>query len=545
MEDELIKHSDYLEKMIAERTASLKKSNEDLQQEITDRKKAEEALRKSEKRFRRLVEYSPDSLILHDPEGNIVDVNERACESLGYKREELINLSINDIEQEFSKHLENWKRLVPGVPETFEGTQKRKDGTTFPVEIRLWIFEPGEHELILALVRDITGRMHAEEEKKKLEAQLAYAQKIQAIGTLAGGIAHNFNNLLMGIQGNVALMFFDKQPEDPDYTKLENIQKMIDNGAKLTSQLLGYAREGRYEVRPISLNKLLKETSEIFLSTRKNILIRYDLTNNLYGIKADQGQIEQTLLNLFINAADAMPGGGTLYLKTSNVSHEDIVGKSYSPGPGTYVMLTVRDTGIGMDKIIMDRIFEPFFTTKGLAQGTGLGLASAYGVIKGHRGYIDVDSEKGRGTTFTIYLPATAEAVREEKELPDEILKGNETVLLVDDEEIVLEAGELMLTTMGYNVYSAASGREALKIYEKNHDKIDIVLIDMVMPEMGGGETYDRIKDINPDAKVILSSGYSLDGEAKEILERGCSSFIQKPFNMKELSCYLRDILDY
>jgi len=380
-------------------------------------------------------------------------------------------------------------------------------------------------------------------ERKRLEAQLRHAQKMEALGTLAGGMAHNFNNLLMGIQGNASLMLLETDPTHANYQRLKNIEKSVQSTSKLTSQLLGYARKGRYEIRPITLNQLVEETSDTFGETRKEITVHRELAKDLFGIKADQGQIEQVLLNLYVNAADAMPGGGDLFLRTMNVAHEDMRGKPYKVKPGNYVSLTVRDTGIGMDKGTMVRIFDPFFTTKGMGRGTGLGLASVYGIIKAHGGYIDGNSKKGHGSTFEIYLPASEKKVIEEKRLAIEVPKGKETILLVDDEEIVLDASEQMLEKMGYKVLVARSGKEAIELYKENKDKIDMVLLDMIMPGMGGGETYDRMKEVNPNVKVILSSGYSIDGRATEILERGCDGFIQKPFSMMELSQRIREIL--
>ena len=513
--------------------------------DISKRKLAEEVLSKSEKRFRQLIEYIPDALFLHDMEGKILNVNQSACESLGYMREELLGLHIQDIDEKFipEKDLPKFVGMHPGVPVTLEGMQKCKDGSTFPAEIRLLVIE-SDHRQILALVRNIAKRKYAEEERKKLEAQLAYAQKMQAVGTLAGGIAHNFNNLLMGIQGNVSLMLFDKALGDPDHKKLDNIEKLVENGAKLTRQLLGYAREGKYEPRPLSLNRLVKETSETFGSTRKEISIHYDLDDGLSGIRGDQGQIEQTLLNLFINAGEAMPNGGELYIKTENTSHEAMNPETYTPEPGDYVRLIIKDTGIGIDEETMGRIFDPFFTTKSLAKGSGLGLASVYGIIKSHGGYIEVDSRKGKGTAFHIYLPAVKRVEGEKKKQKGDIIMGNETVLLVDDEDLVMEAGELMLKSLGYDVLLAKNGREALDIFEQNRDKIDMVLLDMVMPDMGGGEAYDKMKNVKSDLKVLLSSGYGIDGEAKEIMERGCNGFIQKPFRLKELSEKIREVLE-
>jgi len=380
-------------------------------------------------------------------------------------------------------------------------------------------------------------------EKKYLEEQLRLAQKMEALGTLAGGIAHNFNNMLMGIMGNVSLALLDSDSTKPQYEKLKNIEKLVESGSKLTSQLLGYAREGRYEIRPLSLNRLVKETSETFGTAKKEIRIIRDLAEDLFSIEADQGQIEQALWNLYVNAADAITGSGDLVLKTRNVTDMNMTGKQYNPRPGNYVLLTATDTGIGMDKKTMEHIFEPFFTTKGVGKGTGLGLASVYGIIKAHDGYIDVESQKGHGSTFKIYLPVSNRKVTGKAELPVEPIRGSETVLLVDDEETVIDVGRQMLEKMGYTVLVARSGKDSIEIYRAHKDAIHIVILDMIMPEMSGAETYDQIKKINPHAKVLLSSGYSKDSRATKILARGCDGFIQKPYTMKALSLRIREIL--
>jgi two-component system cell cycle sensor histidine kinase/response regulator CckA len=244
-------------------------------------------------------------------------------------------------------------------------------------------------------------------DQKRMEARLLQSGKLETAGTLAAGIAHDFNNLLMAIQGNVSLTLFGMNPSHPNYERLKSIEKRVQSGARLTAQLLGYARKGRYEVKPVDLNRLVKEIAYTFGRARKEITIHQGLAGDLFPIEADQGQMEQALLNLFVNAADAMPSGGSLFLKTGNTTLEKMKGKLYAPKPGNYVLLTVRDTGTGMDNETKERIFEPFFTTKEMGRGTGLGLASVYGIIKGHGGYVDVESEKGVGTTFSIYLPAT------------------------------------------------------------------------------------------------------------------------------------------
>jgi len=381
----------------------------------------------------------------------------------------------------------------------------------------------------------------AEKEKKKIEVQLLQAQKIETIGTLVGGIAHNFNNLLMGIQGYTSLMLFETDSADPNYARLKNIEKMVKSRLKLTHQLLGYARKGQDKINPLDLNLLVEETSETFARTRKEFTIHLELAEGLYTIEADQGRIEQVLLNLYVNAADAMPEGGDLTLKTINSSHKDIKKKHFNPKPDNYAMLSVTDTGMGMDESTMKKIFEPFFTTKN--QATGIGLASVYGIIKTHNGYIDVDSKKGDGTTFKVYLPASEIKIQKVIKISEELIKGTGTVLMVDDEEVILEVGRELLEAIGYKVLTAIDGEEAIEIYKKNMDKIDIVLLDMIMPIIGGGKVFDIIKKINPDAKVLLISGYSLDNQVEDILNRGCDGFIQKPFDLNELSGKIRKII--
>ena len=393
------------------------------------------------------------------------------------------------------------------------------------------------HESIIVIITDVT-------EKKHIEEQLMKAQKMEAIGTLAGGIAHDFNNLMTVMQGNVSLMLMTMESDHPHYEHLRNIEQQIISGAKLTSQILGYASKGKYEIQAIDLNDLLDETSEAFGRMRKNLTIERYLDADLFGIQADKAQIEQVLLNLYINAADAMPDGGKLILKTNNINHKKIPARIYDPKPGSYVELTVTDTGIGMDKETLERVFEPFFTTKTIGKGTGLGLASAYGIIKGHDGYIEVDSEKGHGTTFYIYLPASGSICPKKKKTTGrKLFNGQGTILFVDDEETVLDVGVKILEKLGYGVLAADGGEKSIQVYKNMKDKIDMVILDMIMPEMGGGVVYDQIKSINPEVKVLLSSGYSKDGQATEILNRGCKGFIQKPFTIKDLSGKIGEIL--
>jgi PAS domain S-box-containing protein len=528
-----------LEIRVEERTAELTRANVLLKQEISERKRAEEALRDSEERYRTLFEDSRDTIYITTRAGEFLDINQSGLDLFGYAREEMIGLDAREIyvnsddRPRFQKEIES-----KGSVTDYEVKFRKKDKTEMDCLLTASVRHAKDGSVLgyQGVIRDIT-------ERKRLEAQLQQAQKMEAIGTLAGGIAHDFNNLLMGIQGNVSLLLTHMDAKDPHYERLKNTEKQIQSGARLTSHLLGYARKGRYEVKPVDLNELVGETSETFGRTKREIAIHREFADDLSAVEADAGQIEQVLWNLFVNAADAMPGGGDLILRTKSVTHKDIKGKLYDPEPGNYVSLTVTDTGAGMDKKIIERIFDPFFTTKERGRGTGLGLASAYGIIKGHGGYIHVTSRKGHGASFSIYLPASEKTVREVFRHADGLITGTETVLFVDDEEAIREVGEELLQAMGYSVLLARDGKEAIELYERNGDNIDIVLLDIVMPHMGGSEVYEKMKEINPNIKVLLLSGYSIDGEATDILDRGCDGFIQKPFTMKELSGKIREIM--
>jgi two-component system cell cycle sensor histidine kinase/response regulator CckA len=506
--------------------------------DITEEKLAVEALVQAKEDWENTFDAITDMVMLLDSEHRIIRMNRSATEAFSTKKEGVVGKKCYEAVHGQSKPVKDCPLIATtrtGKPASRELTLSSL-GRTCRCSTSPIIDQEGNLTGYTHSLRDIT-------ESKSLEAQLLQAQKMEAIGTLAGGIAHDFNNMLMGIQGNISLMLMSMDPSYPDYGRLENIEKQIHGGARLTSRLLGYARKGKYEVKPIDLNQLMEGTADTFGRTRKEITIHRELAKDLFAVEADSGQIEQVLLNLFVNAADAMPGGGELTLKTMNLTDKDMKGKSYEPKQSNYVLLQVTDTGMGIYKKTIDRIFDPFFTTKEIGGGTGLGLASAYGIIKAHSGYIDVASKRGRGTTFSIYLPSSKKEVKRIVRTRGNAAQGTANVLLVDDEGVVLKVGQELLEAMGYQVLTAKDGKEAITVYKKNRDKIDVVVLDMVMPRMGGGKTYDRMKEVNPDVKVLLSSGFSVDGEASEILERGCDGFIQKPFTMKQLSAKISGIL--
>jgi len=508
--------------------------------DISERKKSEQAVRESEARFRTLFDLSPQAVALVEAEtGKFIDINDHFTQLTGYTKAELIHRTTTGISLYSKKDRNRFLKQLQifGEVHGMEMNFRIKDGSIINTLMFSKIIQISGEPMILTILVDMTDR-------KQLEAQLQHAQRMEAIGTLAGGIAHDFNNLLMAIQGNASLILSDIDESHPHFERIRNIENLIQSGARLTSQLLGYARKGRYEVRPIDLNRVVAETADTFGSARKDVTIHKKLATDLLAIEADRGQIVQVLLNLFINAADAMPYGGQLHIGTQNISHTRMRNKPYHAKKGNYVFLKIADTGTGMDKATLDRVFEPFFTTKAMGRGTGLGLASVYGTVKAHGGYIDVESTKNEGTTFSIYLPATEKRHEPDMTRIQQHTGGTETILLIDDEDMVLESGAMMLKRMGYKVLSAACGKASLDIYEARKGGIDMIILDMIMPDLGGGQTYDRLKKINPDVKVLLSSGYSIDGQAEEILKRGCNGFIQKPFTMEELSRKIREILD-
>jgi PAS domain S-box-containing protein len=513
------------------------------------RRRSETALRQSEERYRTILDTIVDGYYEVDLEGRVKFCNDALLRIFGFSLSE-----VEDLEVASLMDAQNRARAIgvfKGVLDTREPAHAidweiaRKDGRAILIETSISLITDGDDRPVgfRGIVRDVTERVQTAQEKANLEVQLQRSQRMEAIGTLAGGIAHNFNNLLMGIQGNVSLLAHGLGAGDPHAKRLKTIEALVEGGSKLTAQLLGYARSGRVDVQVIDLNRLVLDTSETFAVTRKEYRVHTDLAAETLAVEVDAAQIEQSLLNLLINAADAMPGGGDLSLTTRLVTHTEIRNPVDEMREGAYALLSVRDTGSGMDSATMERIFEPFFTTKGMTGGTGLGLASAYGIVKAHGGVIEVESEVGKGATFNLLLPVVVGRTVAGGLSAGPVVEGEGTILVIDDDEAVLEACSAMLSHLRYTPICAASGRAALDIFGRRSADIDLVVLDLILTDLGGGEVYDQLKAIDPSVRVLLASGYSLDGEAAGILDRGCDDFIQKPFTMEELSVKLENLL--
>ncbi|MFC1554903.1 response regulator [candidate division KSB1 bacterium] len=521
---------------------------------IISQKSSEEKLRESQERYRNLIENISEWIWETDSEWTYTYVSPRVKDMLGYKPDELLNtkafdyIDVSDnsnVRKKFEKISKKQKPI-----RKLETVKIHKNGEKVIIESNGIPFfdEVGNLLGYRGVDHDITELKQTEEERKNLKEQLIQSQKLESIGRLAGGIAHEFNNTLTGIMGYAEILKMRYEGIDEGGTQAaETIINGAERAAHLTQQLLGFARGGKYNPVPLDINSLIKDTINVTeKSFNKNLYIKYNFEKNINYFNGDRNQIQQVLTNLILNAKDSMLDGGGLFFKTKNRN----LGKKFKSKfadfeEGNYVVFSITDTGTGIPEDVREKIFEPFFTTKDVGQGTGLGLATVYGIIKNHDGYIDVDSKLDKGTTFTIYLPMAEEVkitFADEPEIIDTGKKG-QSVLVVDDEQTVQRLAKLELESFGYNVIIANDGDKAVDIYEKKSKNIDLVLLDVIMPNMDGKIAFRELKKINPDVQVIVMSGYSMDGKALEIMNEGAQGFIQKPFRMHELSQILSDIL--
>jgi two-component system cell cycle sensor histidine kinase/response regulator CckA len=511
---------------------------------ITERKQAEEARLRSERKYRNLFNESRDGVFFVLRDGEIKDVNPSFLELYGYTAKEMIGKNILDLYVDpadrpvFQDEIEE-----KGFVKDYETRLRKKDGTEVDCLLTASVQFGDDGSIVgyRGIVRDLTIR-------KRLQSQLFQAQKMEAIGTLAGGIAHDFNNMLQIILGSADLLVMQKGKESLDLRHLEAIRKAAKDGRDLVKGLLMFSRQSQTDVRTVDINKQLKHFRAILERTiPKSIEIELILTDGLNMVNADSIQIDQVLMNLSINAHQAMPEGGKLTIEARNATlDEDYCRIHVEAKPGEYVMLKISDTGHGMEKEVVERIFEPFFTTKGAGEGTGLGLSIVYGIVKNHDGCITCSSEPGQGTTFRIYLPAvTRESEPDMATMAGEdTASGTEVILLVDDELPIRNAVESILTPRGYKVLTAKNGSQALEIYQENGDEIDLVVLDLNMPGMGGTEVLEAILEINPRARVLVASGYSDSDSIQRFQEIGASEFIGKPFDAREILRAVRRVLD-
>jgi PAS domain S-box-containing protein len=509
-------------------------------------------LQESEKNYRELVENANSIILRVDTEGRIRFVNEFAQRRLGYEELEMLGKTFyktplvggETAKQDFLDRVDTLRRR-PDCTVVQETESVLRSGVTVWIAwtYRSILSEGGEVVEILCIGNDITELKAAEQEKKHLERQVVEAQKLEAVGTLAGGIAHDFNNILQAILGYTQILLLGRPSEDADRGKLEAIDRSARRGSELTRQLLLFGRKVESRLRPADLNQEVVQVVGMLERTiPKMIEIQYDLTDNLQLVEADTVQLEQIMMNLGVNARDAMPEGGVLRFETANVTLDSAFRRASDKlRPGAYVMLTVSDTGHGMEPETVARIFEPFFSTKETGQGTGLGLAMVYGIVENHGGSITCESETGKGATFRIYFPALENPVAEsEVEGEREPVRGNgETLLLVDDDPTVREVGVEILRRFGYRVLAAEDGEEALELYDREQGAIDLVVLDWIMPGIGGEGCMKAILERNPDEKIVIASGYSLEEPTRD----GRARSIRKPYDVGQMLGVIREML--
>jgi PAS domain S-box-containing protein len=519
-----------------------------------------------EARFIGLLEAAPDAIVGVDRDGQIMLANAATERTFGYRREELVGQPIEVLVPEVvrgihAKHRDEY--LVDPRPRPMGAgmqlTARRKDGSEFPADISLSSIDTPDGLLVAAAVRDVTDRLEAEAERERLKAQaerqrlesrLQQAQRLESLGQLAGGVAHDFNNLLAVIVNYAA--FVSEEIEmaataDPDRwhsvaRDMQQIQRATERGIALTHQLLAFGRREVVRPRVLSLNAVVAEVKELLIrSIGEHVQLVTEPTAGLWPIKADAGQIEQILVNLAVNARDAMPSGGTLTIHTDNV----VVDSDTGPQAGRYVRLRVTDTGVGMPHEVIARVFEPFFTTKPKGEGTGLGLATVYGIVKQAGGDVQISSEPGTGTTFTVLLPVTDEApVEVEAPAPGPPSGGGETILVVEDEPAMREVTRRILGRNGYEVLLAETPLNALELAGNHDGPIDLLLTDVVMPKMLGKDVAERVRTLRPEVKVLFMSGY-----ARPVLARGGTlepgvTLLEKPFSELVLLAAVRQVLD-
>ncbi len=520
--------------------------------DVTERILAEEALRQSEQKYRDIFDFATVGIYQSRRDGSLITANAPLAEILGYDSpEDLLRHNLNGIYVDPAERRALITRFETSERAHLQDLRwKRKDGTPIWLELDARVVRntDGTTRYFEGFVSDISERKKSEEEKRRLQEQLVQAQKMEAVGQLAGGIAHDFNNLLTAITGYSELLLGELPPEDLRRSHAEEIRKAGERAASLTQQLLAFSRRQVLEPKVLDVNILVSDIERMLRRLiGEHIELKTRKASDLWKVKADPGQIEQAILNLVLNARDAMPSGGTLAIETSNAPLDESFTRSHVPTqPGPYVCVAVSDTGVGISDEVKARLFEPFFTTKERGKGTGLGLSTTYGIIKQSGGYLWCDSEVGRGTTFRVLLPRVEEPVaqtEERKPLPP-IHPGDETLLLVEDEPEVRSLVQRILKTQGYTVVTAANPDEALAVAREFKGPIQLMVTDVVMPGMSGLQLAERLAPMRPDMRVLFMSGYTNDAIGHQgVLDPG-TAFLQKPFTPNALARKVREVLE-
>ena len=511
--------------------------------DITERKRTEEALKESDRKYHTLFEDSIDGVYSVLWDGTITHANSSFCELFGYTSKEMIGKDVVELyldpadRPKFQEEMEK-----KGFLKDYELKMRKKDGTEVDSLLTSSVDfgEDGSITGYRSILRDLT-------ESKKLHSQLLQAQKMEAVGALAGGIAHDFNNVLQVVLGYSELVVAEEDMPDLLRNDLGRVILAARNGADLVQKLLTFSRKSEAKPLILDLNQRIRQTHKFLERTiPKMIDIELILADDLARVHADPTQMDQVLMNLAVNARDAMPEGGNLIFETKNVVlDEDYAKLHLEAKPGRYVLLSVSDTGSGMDKETLEHIFEPFYTTKALGQGTGLGLAMVFGIVRQHHGFIKCYSEVGHGTTFKIYLPAIISLTRSDLPIITSTPQGGtETILLVDDEELIRDLGKRILSKVGYTILTASNGEEALDLYRSNKGNISLVMLDLIMPGMGGKPCLEELLKIDPDVKILVASGYSADGPTKDALSIGAKGFVVKPFDVRQVLEMVRKTID-
>jgi two-component system, cell cycle sensor histidine kinase and response regulator CckA len=519
-----------------------------ISRDITERKQVEGDLRKSEEKFRKAFYTSPDAININRLEdGMYISANKGFWELTGYTEEEVLGRTSIDIN--IWHDMKDRARLIDGLKkngkvENLEAQFRLKNGEIKYGMMSATLIDLDGIPHILSITRDITQRKHSEEEKMRLELQLFQAQKMEAIGTLTGGIAHDFNNILTALLGYAALLRMKLEKESLR-TYVDHILSAAHKATDLIQNLLAFSRQQTISLKPVGINSIITKTDKLLRRLlTEDISLRILLSADDITIMADATQIDQILFNLTTNARDSMPRGGSLTIETKEVTLDGSFKHFHGYGePGRYALLSISDTGSGMDMATQKKIFDPFFTTKEIGKGTGLGLSTVYGIVKQHNGYIIVYSEPGVGTAFHIYLPSVNEIDKKESEDPETLGKGDETILVAEDNEVARDLIREILLEYGYTVIGARDGVDAIERFKKTR-RIDLLILDSVMPKKNGRQVYDEIRKINPNIKVLFISGYARDIILDKGIEDGEFDFIAKPLSPVELLRKIRQVLD-